>query len=158
MNNFNITGRITKEPELRKTTSNLSVCYFTLAVNKKFKKDQEQEADFLDFVVWRQGADYLCKYAQKGALIAVTGNITTYIREKDGKQDKQIQLLVDNLEILHNNNSSNAKNKPVGAQNYQGGINTYGSVQSASNSTESANTNDFLVDEPLEIVEDELPF
>ena len=99
MNNINITGRLTAEPELRFTTQNsTAVCSFTLAVKRPHAKDI---TDFIPCVVWRQGAEFLSKYAHKGDLIGVSGALTSKrFEDKEGKKRTAYDVLCDNVEIL----------------------------------------------------------
>ncbi len=76
MNKAILLGRLTKDPELRTTQNNISVCSFTLAVDRRFKNQQgERETDFIPCVAWRQTAEFTAKYFNKGARIAVVGSI-----------------------------------------------------------------------------------
>lgn len=76
MNKVILIGRLTKDPELRKTSTDISTCRFTIAVNRDYtSQGQEQKADFINCVAWRNQAENLCKYQRKGNQIAVEGNI-----------------------------------------------------------------------------------
>ena len=79
MNKCILMGRLTKEPELRYvTTNNTPVCTFTLAVDKKFKKQgEERQADFIPIVTWRNQAEFCSKYFAKGMRVAVVGSLQT---------------------------------------------------------------------------------
>ena len=107
MNRVELLGRLTKDPELKKTQSGLSVCSFTLAVNRPKKKDQEeQEADFISCVAWRQSAEYLSQYGQKGSMAAVEGRIQTRsYDDRDGKRVYVTEVVVDNLTVLKTSGS-----------------------------------------------------
>lgn len=74
MNDTNFTGRLTAEPELKQTTGGISVCSFTLAVKRPRRKDI---TDFINFVAWRQQAEFLCKYFKKGDAVEVSGCLTS---------------------------------------------------------------------------------
>ena len=94
-------GRLTADPELKQTQSGLSVCSFRLAVDRRIKSQNGPDADFINCVVWRQGADYLCQYGFKGALTSVEGSIQTRsYKDNDDRvvyvteiQANQVQLL-----------------------------------------------------------------
>lgn len=80
MANFNLNksilgGRLTADPELKQTASRLSACTFTIAVNRRYSKDGQQEADFINCVAWRQTAEFICKYFKKGSSICISGAI-----------------------------------------------------------------------------------
>lgn len=81
-NHVMLCGRITKDLELEKTTNNISVLKFTLAINRVYNKDQ---ADFINCIAWKHSAEYLSKYGSKGDLIQVSGEIqTSNYQGKDG--------------------------------------------------------------------------
>ena len=78
MNKVILIGRITKDPELRKTPQDISVVQFTIAVNRNYQnKNGERQADFINCVAWRNQADNLARYIKKGGQIAIEGNIQT---------------------------------------------------------------------------------
>lgn len=82
MANFNINksilgGRLTADPELKQTASGISACTFTIAVNRRYAKDGQQDADFINCQAWRQTAEFICKYFKKGSSIAIAGSIQT---------------------------------------------------------------------------------
>lgn len=78
INNCIIIGRLTRDPELRKTQSNISVVNFTLAVNRNFKDESgEAQTDFITCIAWRQQAENLARYMKQGSLIGVEGRIQT---------------------------------------------------------------------------------
>lgn len=74
MNSVNISGRLTKDPELKTTQSNISVCSFGVAVDRPGVKDK---SDFIDCVAWRNTAEFVNKYFAKGDPIEITGTLTT---------------------------------------------------------------------------------
>lgn len=111
MNTITITGRITTDPELKHTQSGVSVCTYNLAVKRPKVKDV---TDFLPVVSWRQGAEYICKYAHNGDIIAVTGTLTTRKwQDKDGNNRISYEVVTDTVEIIsspqNNQNGNNAK-------------------------------------------------
>ena len=81
-------GRLTKDPEVRYTTTNNTlVCGFTLAVNRRFAKEGEQQADFINIVAWSKLGEFCSKYFTKGQQVAVCGRIQTRTYDdKDGKK------------------------------------------------------------------------
>lgn len=115
MNNINITGRLCSDPELRRTTENIACCSFTLAVKRPKTKDT---TDFHNFVVWRQGAEYLCQYGHKGDLVAVTGYLTQREwTDKDGNKRKTTEVTCDAVELLSSKRNSEQGNNTAQAQN-----------------------------------------
>jgi len=98
MNNANIIGRLTRDPELRQTPNGISVCTFSIAVTRKHNRD---EADFIPVVVWREAAENANKYLKKGDQAAVSGNLRTRDYEgNDGKRRFVMELVADNVEYL----------------------------------------------------------
>ena len=80
LNKVVLAGRITADPELKQTTSGVSVLRFTLAINRRFSRNSEQgeqQTDFITMVAWRQTAEFISKYFRKGSAICVTGSIQT---------------------------------------------------------------------------------
>ena len=106
INNVTLVGRLTKDVELRYTPSNVAVGTFTLAVNRAFKKDDgEREADFINCVIWRKGAETLAKYAKKGSQIGITGRIQT--RNYENQQGQRVyvtEVVAENFQLLESRN------------------------------------------------------
>lgn len=120
MNSVTMIGRLCADPELRRTQSGTACCSFSLAVKRPKVKDT---TDFHDFVVWQQGAEYLCQYGHKGDLVGVTGYlITRNWQDKDGNKRKSIEVNCDSVELISSkksdSNSQPAQNqaKPTYAQ------------------------------------------
>ena len=99
LNNAVIMGRLVARPELRKTESGISVTSFTVAVDRRFSKQgEEKQADFIDVIAWRQSAEFVCKYFDKGSMIAVQGSIQTRTYEdKNGNKRKAVEIVADNV-------------------------------------------------------------
>lgn len=98
MNNCSFIGRLTTDPELKTTQSGISVCSFTLAVNRPRVKDT---TDFINFQAWRQSAEYLCKYGHKGDMVAVNGTLTSRKwQDKDGNNRTAFEVVADNLSVI----------------------------------------------------------
>ena len=99
LNNVVLMGRITADPELRHTPSDVAVTTFTLAVDRSYvKTGSERQADFIDVVAWRSTADFVCKYFKKGQLIAVQGSIQTRsYQDKDGNRRKAFEVVANKV-------------------------------------------------------------
>lgn len=98
MNRVVLMGRLTKDPELRYTPQGTAVVRFTIAVNRRFAKEGQQQADFISCVAWRQTAEFICKYFRKGSMIAVVGSIQTRSWDgQDGKRQYATEVLVDEV-------------------------------------------------------------
>ena len=102
MNKVVLIGRLTRDPELRYTSSNVAAASFSLAVNRPFQNQNGvTEADFINIVVWRKQAETAKKYLSKGSLIAVEGRIQT--RNYDGADGKKVyvtEVVADRFEFL----------------------------------------------------------
>jgi len=103
MNRAVVIGNLTNEPELRSTLSGISVCTFTIAVNRRVSRDAQgqKEADFIPIVTWRGLADNCFKYLHKGSKAAVTGSIQTRSYDaQDGTRRYVTEILADEVEFL----------------------------------------------------------
>ena len=100
LNSCTIMGRMTHDPELRRTASGVAVTSFTLAVDRDFadKQSGEKETDFIDFVCWRSTAEFVNKYFRKGSMAVASGRLQ--IRnwtDKDGNKRRSAEILADNV-------------------------------------------------------------
>jgi single-strand DNA-binding protein len=98
MNKVILIGRLTKDPELRYTsTSNVAKCNFTLAVDRRFSKaGEEKQTDFFNIVVWRNTAEFCSKYFTKGMRVAVSGSIQNRSwDDNEGKKHYITEIVVD---------------------------------------------------------------
>ena len=94
-------GRLTKDPESRKTTNGNINTTFTLAVNRNYKtKEGEQEADYIGCSSWNKLADTISKYCTKGMLVAVEGRLQIRNYEKEGTKRYLTEILVENIQFL----------------------------------------------------------
>ena len=105
MNSTNMVGRLTADPELRRTPDGTAVCTFTLAVRRPASKDT---SDFIDFVAWRQSAEYLCQYGHKGDIVSVSGPLTSR-KWKDKNDNNRInwEIQANSVELLSSKKSEN---------------------------------------------------
>lgn len=99
--NFNKTflcGRLTADVELKKTPSGVSVCTFSVAVNRRVAKDMDQKADFINCVAWRNDADFISKYFKKGSSIFLVGNIQNRSwQDNNGVKRYSTEVIVDEV-------------------------------------------------------------
>jgi len=112
INNVVLTGNITKDIELKQTQSGKSVTNISLAVTRRFNKD---ETDFFELQLWGKVAELAEKYLSKGSKIGVVGAIQQQRWEKDGKKQSKIIINVDQLEFLDNKKKeeSNGNNNDI---------------------------------------------
>lgn len=102
-----LTGRLTKNIELRRTQSGTSVVSFTLAVDRNFKKEGQPEADFINCVAWNRQADTMAQYLHRGSLIGVDGRLQT--RNYENQQGQRVyitEVLVESFTFLESRNQS----------------------------------------------------
>lgn len=109
MNKCVITGRITKDPDLRFTPGNgKAVANFTLAVNRRFKAEGQPQADFIPIVVWGKQAEATANYMRKGSQLSVAGRIQT--RSYDNKEGNKVyitEIVADEVEFLDSKKTDN---------------------------------------------------
>ena len=105
INSVVLVGRLTKDIELRKTQSGLSVASFTIACDRRLSQEQKnngaQSADFINCVTWRGSADFLGKYAHKGDTVGVEGKIQTRNYDRDGQRVYVTEVLANSVNLLH---------------------------------------------------------
>lgn len=129
MNKVILCGNLTRDPEIRSTQSGVSVCNFTIAVNRRMQKDGQQETDFFNIVAWRSLGELCGRYLAKGRKVNVFGSIQTRTYEaKDGTKRSAFDILADEVEFL----------TPVGAQNSSGSAYQGGGYTQAVNKTAPA--------------------
>ena len=102
MNRVVLVGRLTKDPELKRTTADIPVVQFTLAVDRQFSNQSgERQADFISCVVWRQPAENLAKYQHKGSMIAVEGRLQVRTYEDAGGVKRYVtEVVCDQIQFL----------------------------------------------------------
>ncbi len=113
MNKVFLIGRLTKDPELRYTGSNIAVATFSLAVNRNFSNQSgEREADFINIVVWRKQAENVKNYLTQGSQVAIDGRIQTRsYDDQDGKKRYVTEVVADNVEFLGSKSSNKGSNE-----------------------------------------------
>lgn len=103
-----IMGRLTADPELRHTPNDVAVTTFTLAVDRSYARaGQERQTDFIDVVAWRNTAEFVCKYFQKGRMMAVTGSIQTRnYEDKQGNKRKAFEIVANDVSFADSKRDS----------------------------------------------------
>lgn len=152
INNVVLVGRLTKDIELRKTQSGLSVASFTVACDRRLSQEQrnnnEQSADFISCVAWRGSADFLGNYAHKGDTVGVEGRIQTRNYDRDGQKVYVTEIIANNVSILHSTQPRQAQAQTQPQQQVQ----TQNEVATQANDPMEDYLNGY------EINSDELPF
>ena len=128
LNHIVIMGRLTRDPELRRTSSGIAVASFTVAVDRDFggRDGGEKETDFIDCVAWRQTGEFVSKYFTKGSMIVVSGRLQ--IRnwnDKDGNKRRNAEVVADNVYFGESKRSSDS-NSAYGGNSSYGNSNNYG--------------------------------
>ena len=120
MNSINIVGRITADPELRRTGDNTAVCSISVAVKRPKVKDT---TDFIECVVWRQSAEYLSQYGHRGDVVAISGSLQSRSwKDKEGNNRKAWEVVAESVELLSSKKSSEVSTSSNQyANTYQGG-------------------------------------
>ncbi|QMP81562.1 single-stranded DNA binding protein [Staphylococcus phage SAP3] len=146
LNRVVLVGRLTKDPEFRTTPSGVDVSTFTLAVNRNFKsKDGEQQADFINCVVFRKQAENVKNFLSKGSLAGVDGRMQSRSYEnQEGRRVYVTEVVCDSVQFLEPKNNNQQNNQQQNGQT-QIGNNPF------ANGMQNANG-------PIEINDDDLPF
>lgn len=112
LNKAILMGRLVKDPELRHTNSGMAVTSFSLAVDRDFKRDGDQKADFFEVVCWDKRADFAAKYFTKGKLVAVSGRLQQRSwTDKDNNKRYTVEIVADELHFAESK-------RPEGGQEF----------------------------------------
>lgn len=158
MNKVFLIGRLTRDPELRYTGSNVAVASFSLAVNRNYTNQAgEREADFINIVVWRKQAENVKNYLSQGSQVAIDGRIQTRsYDDSEGKKRYVTEVVADNVEFL-GTKSSNVNN--TSSNNEEQGPTPYDFGKSPDEKGTDVDSNPFAdFGSSIEISDDELPF
>lgn len=168
INRVVLVGRLVADPELRYTPNGIASCKFRVAVNRPFKNEGEQQADFIPCVAWRKQAENLANFMKKGNLIGLEGRIQTGSYEgQDGKRVYTTDVVADSIQFLEPR--SNGTGGSQSTSNYESSTNTGGANQNAPQGNNGGNNNQpsYLKVEddpfanskgPMKVSEDDLPF
>lgn len=107
LNKVILGGRMTADPELKTTSSGVTVTTFSVAVNRKTAKDQEQKTDFINCVAWRTTAEFISRYFHKGSSICIVGSLQQRSWEdKDGNKRYAVEVVVDEAHFVDSKNEA----------------------------------------------------
>ena len=156
LNHITIMGRLTRDPELRYTQSQTTVASFTLAVDRDYggRDGGEKQTDFIDCVAWRQTAEFVSKYFQKGSMAVVSGRLQ--IRDwtdREGGKRRSAEVVVDNIYFGESRRRDSGESGSYGG-NY-GSSGESRSYSAPSSSSSSSNASPFA---ELDDGDGELPF
>ena len=129
LNHITIMGRLTRDPELRRTGSGIAVASFTLAVDRDFspRDGGERETDFIDCVAWRQTGEFVSKYFSKGRMAVVSGRLQ--IRswtDKDGNKRRSAEVVADNVYFGDSKRDGDNGGSAYGGNSYGAPAPSYG--------------------------------
>ena len=152
-----IMGRLVADPELRTTQSGINVVSFRIACDRNFARQGEQrQADFIDIVAWRQQAEFVSKYFQKGSLIAIEGSLQTrQYQDKNGNNRTAVEVVANNISFAGpKSNNQGGGSYQNAAPSYQNQAPARPAAVEAAPSYSSGNADDFAVIDDS----DDLPF
>jgi single-strand DNA-binding protein len=174
INRVVLVGRLTRDVEVRKTASGLSVASFTVAVSRRYSRQDNQNsnqptADFISCVAWRQSADFLGNYGKKGTLVGIEGRIQTRSYDaNDGHKVYVTEVICDSVELERRNDGSSGGSygqNSYGSGNGYGGNNGYttsynnsGNSYNSNNDNGGQSQNDENPGDALGITGNDLPF
>ncbi len=160
INRVVIVGRLTRDPDLRYTTSGAAVAQFTVAVNRQFTNSQgERDADFINCVVWRKAAENFTNFTHKGSLVGLDGRIQTSSYEKDGQRIYRTDVVIENFSLLSPRDETSSKPADTSQQKHSNS-NNYSNRPANTASKPADKSSDPFVDnsQPIDISDDDLPF
>jgi len=116
MNKVILMGRLTRDPEMRyANTGDLAIVTFSLAVNRRYKKEGQTDADFINCTAFGKTGEFINKYFSKGKKIAITGRIQTSSWEDDtGKRQYKTEVIVEEAEFVESKQSNNGNTQSMG--------------------------------------------
>ena len=148
LNKVVLAGRITADPELKQTPSGVSILRFTLAVNRRYSRNNEQgeqQTDFITMVAWRQTAEFISKYFRKGSALCVTGSIQTRSwTDQQGQKRYGTDVVVDEAMFVDSRSESAGAQGNSYVPDAYNATPSYSSNQSAAPNFEELNTDDDL--------------
>ena len=168
MNKVILVGRITKDPELKRTNSDIPFVQFTVAVNRTYQnRNGERQADFINCIAWRQVAELLAKYIRKGSQIGVEGNIQTRTYDDAGGVRHYVtEVICESIHFLDSKrNDDQSSNDFNQTSNYQSNYQNNYSKNNQSYNNQNYNKNNHEqenpfadIDSDINISSDDLPF
>ncbi|MGL4266205.1 MAG: single-stranded DNA-binding protein [Weissella cibaria] len=164
MNRVVLVGRLTKDVELRYTTSGAAVGTFSLAVNRQFTNSNgDRETDFINAVIWRKSAENFANFTSKGSLVAVEGRLQT--RNYENQQGQRVyvtEVIVDNFSLLESRAESEQRRNQNNNNQSQGDFNSAPAQQNNFNAQQPQQAgftpNQMYVNDATSFNEDDLPF
>ena len=151
-----IMGRLVADPELRTTQQGTNVCTFRIACERSYTpKGQQRQADFVDIVAWGKTAEFICKFFQKGSMIAIDGSLhTRNYQDKQGNKRTAVEVVANNISFA----GAKAADKPAATSYEQQTRNHVQQAKAAQNAPQPAYTQGSMDDFSVISDTDDLPF
>jgi single-strand DNA-binding protein len=151
-----IMGRLVADPELRTTQQGTNVCTFRIACERSYtQKGQQRQADFVDIVAWGKTAEFICKFFQKGSMIAIDGSLhTRNYQDKQGNKRTAVEVVANNISFA----GAKAADKPAATSYEQQTRNHVQQAKAAQNAPQPAYTQGSMDDFSVISDTDDLPF
>ena len=154
MNKVFLIGRLSRDPELRHTTSGMAVCQINVAISRPVSQGRDPETDFINVVVWNKQAENVARYLSKGRQIAVEGRIQTRNYDNnEGKRTYVTEVIASNVEFLGSANDNNRTNNNTGFDE-----NPFDAMEPVMDTASIDNDPFASFGEKVEISDSELPF
>lgn len=119
LNKVTLMGRLTADPELRRTTSGTAVTSFSLAVERSKARDGNKETDFIDVVAWSGTAELVCKYLCKGRMVVLCGRLQTRVWEdREGNRRKSVEVVADEVHFAGSKSDGRQSAAPITADDF----------------------------------------
>lgn len=148
LNKVILVGRMTADPELKQTQSGVSVTSFSIAVNRRYAKNgEQQQADFLNIVAWRQSAEFVTKYFRKGSAICIIGSLQSRSwTDQNGQKRYATEVVADEVNFVDSKSDGSAPNSGFApyAANDSFSTPAYASNEEASSKFEELSNDDDL--------------
>ena len=154
MNKVFLIGRLSRDPELRHTTSGMPVCQINVAISRPIQQGTEPQTDFINVVVWNKQAENVARYLSKGRQIAIEGRIQTRNYDNnEGKRTYVTEVIASNVEFLGSANDTNRTSNNGGFEE-----NPFDAMEPMMDTTSVDNDPFASFGEKVEISDNELPF
>ena len=154
MNKVFLIGRLSRDPELRHTTSGTAVCQINVAISRPVAQGNEPQTDFINVVIWNRQAENVARYLSKGRQIAIEGRIQTRNYDNaEGKRTYVTEVIASNVEFLGSANDNNRANNNVSFDE-----NPFDAMEPTMDTTSVDNDPFASFGEKVEISDNELPF
>lgn len=157
LNTITIMGRLTRDPELRRTGAGIAVASFSVAVDRDFAQDGKKETDFIDCVAWRQTGEFVSKFFTKGKMIVVKGRLQIRSwKDKDGNNRRSAEVVADNCYFAESKRDTDGgNNSGYSNSGYSGEQSAFSNAYAQAGYDKPPYENDFAM---LDDSDSQLPF